>query len=215
MKSVKISLSAIMASALVASTVCAESIDLQGDYLFTNWKPSIDNATFVGPSDTRFDFGFVAGGHLEGYASTDAGRPGEFLMVYGGAPNVGRVVFNHYDGTNWHDRVIIQKDGSAVFEGKITSSEIEVKTNVWADHVFSDGYQLMPLAELESFIKSNGHLPGVPNKLDVLEQGVNLGNMSRILLEKVEELSLHVIALKSDNELLKDRLNRLKPESSE
>jgi len=205
-------LGSVLFYAVVSTTAYAESINLEGGYLFTNWKDSIDNAMLVGTSDTRFDFGFTAGGHLEGYASTDAGRPGEFLMVFGGAPNVGRVVFNHFDGTYWHDRAVINKDGSAIFEGKITASEIEVKSNVWADYVFSGNYQLMPLSELETFIKTNQHLPGIPTRSEVMDNGVNLGDMTRMLLEKVEELTLHVIALKEDNELLASKLNRLSGE---
>ncbi len=202
-------LGSVLLYAVVSTTAYAASINLEGGYLFTNWKPAIDNATFVGTSDTRFDFGFTAGGHLEGYASTDPGRPGEFLMVFGGAPNVGRVVFNHFDGTYWHDRAVISKDGSATFEGKITASEIEVKTSVWSDYVFSEDYQLMPLSELESFIKTNQHLPGIPTSSEVVENGVKLGDMTRMLLQKVEELTLHVIALKEDNEILEGKLNRL------
>ena len=179
------------------------AVDLDGGYMFTNWTNAIDNATFVGTSTTRYDFGFTAGGHLEGYASTDPLRPGDFLMVFGGAPTVGKVVFNHYDGTAWHDRLVIARDGSITMEGTLKASAIIVQQNVWADYVFSGDHRLMPLADVDSFIKQNGHLPGVPSAKEVTANGVNLADMTRVLLEKVEELTLHVIALKEENESLK------------
>jgi hypothetical protein len=200
---------ALAATSIFLQTVEGASLNLEGDYLFTNWKAGIDNATFVGTSDTRYDFGFTAGGHLEGYASTDPLRPGEFLMVFGGAPTVGRVTFNHYDGTNWHDRVVIARDGSITMEGTLTASAIIVQQNVWADYVFAGDYRLMPLADVNSFIKQNGHLPGVPSAKEVAENGVNIADMTKVLLEKVEELTLHVIALKEENELLKMKVSSI------
>ncbi|MDZ7847508.1 MAG: hypothetical protein U5L96_12490 [Owenweeksia sp.] len=65
--------------------------------------------------------------------------------------------------------------------------------NDWADYVFEEDYVLMPIEELEAFIKEHKHLPGVPGAKEVVENGVDLGEMNKILLEKVEELTLHVI----------------------
>src|SRR6185295_14877609 len=42
------------------------------------------------------------------------------------------------------------------------------------DYVFEPGYSLMPLAELESFVKENRHLPGIPNAGEIKQQGLNL-----------------------------------------
>ena len=36
-------------------------------------------------------------------------------------------------------------------------------------------------------------MPDVPNEKEVLEKGVNLGEMNKILLQKIEELTLYVI----------------------
>ena len=48
----------------------------------------------------------------------------------------------------------------------------------------------MSLAEVEAYIKANGHLPNVPSACEVEENGSGLGAMNKILLEKVEELTL-------------------------
>jgi hypothetical protein len=67
--------------------------------------------------------------------------------------------------------------------------------NGWADYVFEEDYVLMPTAELEAYIKEHKHLPGVPSAQEVVEEGIDLAEMNKILLEKVEELTLRVIEL--------------------
>ena len=71
--------------------------------------------------------------------------------------------------------------------------KVEVKTQTWCDYVFADDYQLPDLQELEKFVKQNRHLPGVPSEAEVLKNGIDLGAMNIILLEKVEELTLIII----------------------
>ncbi len=64
----------------------------------------------------------------------------------------------------------------------------------WSDHVFDENYPLKPLSEVEAFIHENGHLPGVPSAEEVADDGYSMHDMTRILLEKVEELTLHTLA---------------------
>jgi len=82
--------------------------------------------------------------------------------------------------------------------GNIRAKEIKVETANWPDYVFAKDYQLQPLTEVEAFINKNQHLPGLPNKEAVAAEGVNLGEMNRKLLEKVEELTLHIIRLEKE-----------------
>lgn len=92
--------------------------------------------------------------------------------------------------------------------GNIKCKQVEVTLSGWSDFVFDDQYPLMPIAEVESFINRNNHLPGVPSAEEVLSNGANLGEMDAILLKKIEELTLYVIELKKENEFLKDSLNK-------
>lgn len=94
--------------------------------------------------------------------------------------------------------------------GTITAKEVEVTLVGWPDYVFAENYKLRPLSEVETFINENKHLPGVPNEQEVLEDGVNLGEMNAILLEKIEELTLYMIDLKKENEKIKSQLEELK-----
>jgi len=67
--------------------------------------------------------------------------------------------------------------------------------NGWADFVFEDDYTLMPVAELEAFIKKYKHLPNVPSAAQVQAEGIDLAEMNAILLRQIEELTLRVIEL--------------------
>jgi len=80
-------------------------------------------------------------------------------------------------------------------KGKILAQEIKVTTAAsdWPDYVFEETYQLPSLKETEAFIKENKHLPGVPKAKEIEEDGLSLGEMNRILMQKVEELTLHLI----------------------
>ena len=97
--------------------------------------------------------------------------------------------------------------------GKIRAREIQVETANWPDYVFSKDYKLPDLKETETFIKTNGHLPGVPSATVAEKEGIELGEMNKILLKKVEELTLHLIEkdkqLETEKKMNKDQENRL------
>lgn len=92
----------------------------------------------------------------------------------------------------------------------ITAKEINVEMNNAADYVFDEAYDLKPLDEVEAFVKSNKHLPGVPSASEFKENGMNVSEMSNLLLEKVEELTLHLIRLQKEVEQLRKENNALK-----
>ncbi|QQT24839.1 hypothetical protein [Sphingobacterium spiritivorum] len=78
--------------------------------------------------------------------------------------------------------------------GNIRAKEIKVETANWPDYVFEKDYPLTPLPEIEAFIKTNKHLPDIPPAQKIAEEGLSVGEMNRLLLKKVEELTLHLIA---------------------
>jgi hypothetical protein len=78
------------------------------------------------------------------------------------------------------------------------------QTNPWPDYVFDNKYELMPLNEIENFIQQNKHLPGIPSANEINEnKGYEIGEMQILLLEKIEELYLHVIRLEKENNELR------------
>jgi hypothetical protein len=94
-------------------------------------------------------------------------------------------------------------DQKLTVKGKIHAEEIIVDLAVPADYVFQKYYTgkselksdyVMPtLAEIENFTKKNHHLPNVPWAQQIKQNGLSLGEMSNVLLQKVEELTLYAI----------------------
>ncbi|MCT4644080.1 MAG: hypothetical protein N4A74_03770 [Carboxylicivirga sp.] len=78
-----------------------------------------------------------------------------------------------------------------------------------ADFVFEDNYHLKDLSEVEAFIKTNKHLPKIPSAAEMEEVGVNLAEMNKLLLMKVEELTLYLIKQERDKKKLEERLSKI------
>lgn len=92
--------------------------------------------------------------------------------------------------------------------GNVIAEAVTVKlaTN-WPDYVFKQDYKLPTLTDIRKQIKQNGHLPGIPSAKDIQDNGINLGELNAKLLEKIEELTLHLIdqdkRLQRQEELIK------------
>ncbi len=89
--------------------------------------------------------------------------------------------------------------------GKIRAKEIKVETANWPDYVFEEDYQSLSLAELEKFIKANKHLPEMPTAKEVTENGIALGEMNKLLLKKVEEITLLLIEKEKELKIETDK----------
>ncbi len=76
--------------------------------------------------------------------------------------------------------------------GTIRAEEIIVEMFT-PDYVFGNHYDLWSLEEVETYINENNHLPGIPSASEVNTAGVSLGDAHASLLQKVEELTLHLI----------------------
>lgn len=118
---------------------------------------------------------------------------GQFPHVdAGGTQQEGRLAINY-------DRFPLATDGNPytlAVNGKTITEEVKVMVETtWPDYVFAKDYNLMSLTDLEAQIGVLGHLPGVPSAKEVEENGHELGQMDAILLEKVEELTLHLIEM--------------------
>ena len=91
------------------------------------------------------------------------------------------------------------------------AEEIRVESSTsWPDYVFTTDYELPTLKEVQKYIQEKGHLPNIPSAAEIEENGVQLGEMNRLLLEKIEELTLYVIELKNQNEQQQKEIEKLK-----
>ncbi|GAA4277399.1 hypothetical protein [Aquimarina mytili] len=78
--------------------------------------------------------------------------------------------------------------------GNVHAKEVTVDLIGWPDYVFEENYTLPTLSQVEKHIKEKGHLVNIPSAKEVEKQGIQLGEMNKKLLEKIEELTLYTIA---------------------
>lgn len=80
--------------------------------------------------------------------------------------------------------------------GKIISEELKVQLQAsWPDYVFHNNYKKLDLSELENFIHEHKHLPNIPAATEIETNGIEVGEMQRKMMEKIEELTLYIIEL--------------------
>ncbi len=124
-------------------------------------------------------------------------------------------------------RLIVDIDGK-VGIGTITPDELlTVKGNIHAqevqvdlagalapDYVFEKYYEgvsqlkvdyTMPtLEEVAQFTRKHKHLPNIPSAQELEENGMHLKEMTRLLLQKIEELTLYTIEQQKEIQVLKE-----------
>ena len=133
--------------------------------------------------------------------------------------NDDRLVFRSTAGGVSADQVVLDPAGNVgigtatpshklAVNGAIRAKEIIVDTS-WADDVFAPDYRLASLAEVEQHIQAKGYLPAVPSAAEVAEKGISVGESQALLLRKVEELTLHIIALNKQVQAQQKRLMEL------
>ncbi|PWH84769.1 hypothetical protein [Brumimicrobium oceani] len=115
--------------------------------------------------------------------------------------------------TTYFDHLIMVKDESGGKllqlnnDGLLRAREIKVDLEAWPDYVFEEGYNLIPLNKVKSFIEENGHLPNVPSAQEIEADGVNLGEAAKTSMEKIEELTLYLLEINDKVENQEELLN--------
>ncbi|EAY27237.1 hypothetical protein [Microscilla marina] len=99
-------------------------------------------------------------------------------------------------------------DAMLTVAGKANVRELRVHIDAGKDIVFQNNYHLMPLEQVEAFIKQHKHLPEVAPALVMETNGLELGKFSMTLLQKVEELTLYTIQLQKENKALKQQMKK-------
>jgi hypothetical protein len=80
-------------------------------------------------------------------------------------------------------------------DGEVYGRRFTTTLNAFPDYVFADDYNLMSYASLRTYINTNRHLPNMPTAEEVEQNGADLGELNRLLVEKVEELTLYILEL--------------------
>jgi len=132
-----------------------------------------------------------------------------------------RLEFYTSYNNNWSSRLTLKANGNLIVGNKdlktpsgyklfveegILTEKVKVaikNTSDWSDFVFADNYNLKDLSEVETFINTNKHLPDVPSAESMVNSGLNVAEMDALLLQKIEELTLYIIELKKEVNILK------------
>ena len=165
---------------------------------YTTNDGEIDRADIYGGSSDLF----VRANHELNFRSTSGninfafGPPDNIIqrMQINASGQVGIGTTNH-DGT----------DTKLTVAGTIHAQEVKVTAGAGtgADFVFESDYDLPAISEVETFIKTNKHLPDIPSADEMVTNGIDVGKMQIKLLQKIEELTLYVIELKRENEVMR------------
>jgi hypothetical protein len=95
--------------------------------------------------------------------------------------------------------------------GHAIAEKVVIRKNTnWPDYVFEDSYQLPNLSDIESYVKKNQHLPEIPSASEIEENGQDLGEMNKLLLKKIEELTLYLIEERKTNDAQQREIDELK-----
>ncbi len=147
------------------------------DFFINGWQSANSMPAF------RFKNGITAAGTP---ATNAANAPDLMTLDARGTLRLGKQAVAP---TNPHGNSLLQ------VSGKIACKELIVlDPSKWADHVFDDDYELMSLENLERYYLRHKHLPDVPTETEVKQNGINTAQMEATLLQKVEELTLYVVA---------------------
>jgi len=95
-------------------------------------------------------------------------------------------------------------------DGKIMCEEVRVSLEEdWPDYVFNKNYNLPTTRKLEKFIDANGHLPNIPSADEINDSGIEVGEMQRLMMEKIEELTLYIIEQQKHIEKLEGKISKI------
>ncbi|MHA4894137.1 hypothetical protein ACXZ1K_05240 [Pedobacter sp. PWIIR3] len=195
----------------------------------TNSGQGISLGTYASLNAGQFAFiGLTGANGTFNNGNLSAGDNGSTGMAIvhtsGGLGNSAEIAFvTHNNGSDSKEHLRIDRLGNVGIgtitpseklsvNGKIRAREVKVETANWPDYVFAKEYELPSLQSTEQQIKEKGHLPGIPSAAEVKANGVDLGEMNAKLLQKIEELTLHLIeqskrTRKLEEIILKSKLN--------
>ncbi|SEW01838.1 hypothetical protein [Chitinophaga arvensicola] len=124
--------------------------------------------------------------------------------IYFPSVTSGRLTIGDYNGTSYNVRMSILNSGNVgigttnpqsklAVAGTITAQRVKVTQTGWADYVFHNDYPLPPLSSVEKYVTTHQHLEGIPSAAEVEKEGIDVGEMNKKLLAKIEELTLYLI----------------------
>ena len=153
------------------------------------------------------------------YKELQQGSTGKILSINSEGNNVLKIndegnLYLNYLGQGQALTIRSESDNRKLLElendGLLRSRKIRIDLESWSDFVFEEDYQLMPLADLKVYIAKNNHLPDIPSEGELVEEGLDLAEMNKLLMQKVEELTLYLLDQSDKTEQLQKEIEALK-----
>ncbi len=126
----------------------------------------------------------------------------------------GNVLVNGKLGIGTHN-----PDAKLTVKGTVHCEEVLVDLDVPADYVFEkyytgaselkENYTMPTLEEVAAYTKENHHLPNIPSAQEIQEEGLQLKEMTNLLLQKIEELTLYTIEQENRMKAQENRIQTL------
>jgi hypothetical protein len=178
----------------------------------SDWNAFIFNGGGNGKG-LRIKGGFYNGSHslLQVEANNSAGGSLDEANIRFSVLADGKVIIGDPETATISSASITQinrDDYRLIVQNGILAEKVKValaNSADWADYVFQDDFELKTLAEVESFIEENNHLPDVPSAEQVAKEGIDVAKMDALLLQKIEELTLYIIDLEKKIKVLEDQ----------
>lgn len=162
-----------------------------------------------------------------GWGEASMGAEGDLILAPRTDVSTTSIRFFTNDGTDILERVRINEKGyvgigtsspgaELAVAGSILAHEVIITTdvNTYPDYVFGKDYDLMPLVDLRTFIEVNCHLPGVPTAEEAAKEGIKVAEMNKVLLKKIEELTLYILQTNRELDKMKLQMSELELENS-
>jgi len=179
------------------------TLDVRGGGYFAsvvgiNNVPSTQNQLTINSSSGRFVGLQLINNHPNGFPFTKYG-------IKNIVNNANTIAYSVTNQTTNEDVFRVMGDG------QVWATEINVDLAIdFPDYVFKSDYELMPLTELENYIKKNHHLPNIPTAEEIKGSGLGLCDMQVKQLEKIEEIILYLFELKKELDAVKKENTTLK-----
>ncbi|WP_257668270.1 hypothetical protein [Parapedobacter tibetensis] len=180
--------------------------DLQSANMYFQWRNSDSKELYRVNSDGSAKWS----GNESSYTEVASNASGPFMRQYSNNGTTVSWLIRGYASNGIQAQFHL---GGIEVNGRVRAKEVKVETANWPDYVFHEDYALPTLPELEAYIKRHGRLPGIPSAQEAETEGIDLGEMNRKLLEKVEQLTLYLLAqekqLKANDEREREQNQRM------